>query len=251
MPEQFTPTAPRRPNKYETHMYYQRPTEGPRGEVVQNPGWITVGGVKGDKRTRYEDWKRFTALRQFGEIPSGHSNQWEHILCQPGGPEAFPVDQVLTLRWYNPQEIPMDCAWMGRDEEPCPYMMKLRSEGVRFPQLEGHEVIERQCPECERAKFATVDGVGGVGALARHLSIIHDWTPERLKKYGEAMGIDFDAVYSRKTQEKTFSFKPEHARNGVACDECDWEPDATSDGSPLRQLQGHKMGAHKKEPVTA
>jgi len=248
MPDEFRPSSPRRQSKHETHMYYQRPVTGSRGETLQNPGWIVVGGVKGGKRDRYEDWKGFKPLKQFGEIPDNHTNPWEFILTQPGGPESFPVDQLLTLRWYDPTVIPTDCVWEGKDEEACPYMLKLKREGVQFPQLGGHEVVERQCPECERASFATIDGVGGIGPLARHLTIMHDWTPERLKKYGDAMNIDFEAVYSRKTQEKIFNFG---ARADFSCDECDWKADEAKDASPKNQLQGHKMGAHKKEPVTA
>ncbi len=39
------------------------------------------------------------------------TNEWEHILTQPNGPAAFPLEQVMALRWYNPADIPKDCDW--------------------------------------------------------------------------------------------------------------------------------------------
>lgn len=242
MPQGYTPQEKRkRPGKYESNMYYRRPANG------QRPGWIIVGGVKGEKRRVFEDIRGFKALPEFGELPHGHTNPWEHILTSPGGPEAFPVDQVMSLRWYNEDDIPTDCEWEGKDEEACPMMIKLKTEGVVFPQLTGHTIIEHSCPECDRPPFSTVDGMGGIEPLARHLKIMHGWDAQNLMKWGEATGIDFQKVYSKERMEKTFDFTPSENAD-FSCTQCDWKPDG--EGAPSKQLAGHKMGAHK-EPVTA
>lgn len=236
--DQFTPRR-KRQGKFEVHMYYRRP------EGVRHPGWITVKGSKGEKKERYED-RGIMALREFGELRDGHTNPWEIILTHPDGPKAFPVDQVMQARWYDPKNIPTECRWEGKDEEPCPWMLKLESEGVHFPQLDDHEVTERSCPQCDRPPFVMVDNLGGVEPLARHLTIIHGWDTDQLRKYGAAVGIDFDMIYSKAGKEKTFKFG---ARADLSCGECEWKPDPEKE-HPARQLQGHKLGAHKAE-VTA
>lgn len=244
MVETFRPkqSARGKKSKYETHMYYRRPSSG------EDPDWIVVGGVKGGKRERYEDLKGFTPLKEFEEIPNGHSNPWEYILTQPNGPKAFPADQVLKFRWHNPEDLPTECYWVDKDENPCPYMEKLKAEGVHFPQLAGHTVTDHSCPECDnRAPFSTIDGVGGVGDLAKHLSIMHNWDVDRMKKYGAAVGIDFDAAYSKIVKSKTWEFG---AAGDFSCTACEWKPDPEKEASPQKQYAGHKLGAHK-EPVTA
>ncbi|KKM96952.1 hypothetical protein LCGC14_1172980 [marine sediment metagenome] len=248
MPEAFNPDMPRRGkrSKYEKHMYYRKPDRG------SEANWITVKGRKHGKQDRLEDYKGFTPLKQFGELIDGHTNQWESIFLQEGGPEAFPVDQVLTLRWYNPADLPTDCSYGNDDDPPCPYMMKLKEEGVKFPQLEGHKVVELFCPECDRAPFGVVNGVGGIGPLARHLSTMHDWDADRMAKYGEKVGIDFDEAYSSERQSKTWEFggaESPSVRADFSC-ECGWAPNSEKDVPPQKQLRGHQLGAHK-EPVTA
>ena len=230
--DQFTPRRNTQ-SKYEAHMYYRRPEGG------RHPGWITIKGSKGGKKDRYEE-RGIIALKDFGTLQDGHTNPWEQILTHPDGPAAFPVEQVIAARWYDSKNIPTECRWEGKDGEYCPVMLKLQ-QGITFPQLEGHEVIERPCPQCDRPPFVTVNGVGGVESLARHLTIIHGWDANQLKKYGDAVSLDFDLVYSKAAMEKTFKFG---TKADFGCGECDWKPDAEKE-HPARQLQGHKMGAHK------
>lgn len=229
------PTKRKRASKHETHMYYRKPN-----------GWIIVGGVKGGKKDVFEEQRGFTPLKQFGELQDNHTNEWEHILTHPDGPVAFPLEQVMAFRWYNPDDIPKSCDWEDDEEEPCPVMLKLMSEPVVFPQLSGHKVTELSCPECDKPPFSVVDGVGGIQPLARHLSIMHDWDMDKLKKYGDAVDIDFDMAWSNAKRSKEFDFA---VRADFSC-ECGWKPDEDKDASPQKQLAGHNMGAHK-EPVTA
>ena len=90
------------------------------------------------------------------------------------GPAEFPLEQIMALRWWRPQDVPLP--------------------GVRFPQLTGHKVKEIPCPDCKRPFFA-MDGEGGVAELARHLRIMHNWDTKQLDTYGERVGINFDAIY--------------------------------------------------------
>ena len=246
MPETFDPDMTRRgmKSKFEKHMYYRKPDEGTEAN------WITVKGVKGGKRERLEDYRNFTPLREFGELVDGHTNPWEVIFLQEGGPAAFPVEQVLTLRWYNPKDLPTECGWGDEDDPPCPYMMKLKEDGVHFPQLANHKVVELLCPECDRAPFGVIDGVGGIGPLARHLSIMHDWDADRMKKYGKRVDIDFDLAYSAERQSKTWEFGDTPVTHADFPCGCGWEPNSEKEASPSKQLRGHQLGAHK-EPVTA
>lgn len=244
MAEPQAMSALRKQGKYAKHMYARRPTEG------NDPGWIVVV-----TRSNLEDYmiRGFIPLWQYGymedyfkahPLPPERSvppeGKWWQILTQPGGPEEFPVDQVLTLRWYRSEDCPLP--------------------GVRFPQLAGHKVKEFKCPECRRAFYAQ-DGTGGIADLGIHLKYIHSWDRPSLVNYGETVGIDFNAIYSK--IEKTYEFEPESepepeapvSESGLEtvgkfdCDQCDWKPKQKAK-RPGRALMMHKQGSHP-EPVPA
>ena len=172
-----------RGGKYKRHQYYRRPDEG------EERRWIVVAG-----RQDLEDMLilGFEPLMKYGLLPVNipgtdepESNIWRHILSHPDGPGEFTAEQVMVSRWYR--------------EEDCPV------PGTVFPQLQGHKVKEYQCPECRRLPFAAIDGFGGVEPLGRHLRLIHSWDRVSLVKYGEKVGIDFDAIYSSVETEVVFS----------------------------------------------
>ena len=158
------PTSGRR----EKEIYYRRPMRG------QQAGWIIWGGSRSG--TILQDFIRrgFQPLYDYGELRHDLDTPWRQILEHPNGPAEFPVDQVITLRWYTDPPI----------------------EGVKFPQLQGHKVKEYKCPECDRDSFIAVDGLGGIEHLARHLRLMHDWDRQSLTTYGKQVGIDFDAIYT-------------------------------------------------------
>ena len=155
--------------KYTKDGYYRRPNEG------EDAGWIIVGPVSANG-TVVEDFieRGFEPLRKYGHISHTEKNPWRTILEHPDGPGEFPLDQIMALRWWRPQDIPLP--------------------GVHFPQLAGHKVKEIPCPDCKRPFFA-VDGEGGVGELAKHLRIMHGWDTKQLDTYGERVDINFDAIY--------------------------------------------------------
>ncbi len=176
-------------------IYYRKPNKGLEAK------WITWGdSLSGSK---YRDYVRrgFVPLEQYGTINNVQRDLrafgskstvaspefdaanpmaaaryiWEQILTHPDGPAEFPVEQILTYRWYRPEFCPV--------------------ENVEFPQLVGLKIKEYRCPErCGRPPFVDVDGVGGVTNLANHLRISHEWDRISIMGYGEKVGIDFNKL---------------------------------------------------------
>lgn len=218
--------------KFDRAMFAKRPMTG------EDPGWIVV-----ISRSNLDDYlmRGFEALWQYGFIKEGEG-LWERILKHPDGPAEFPVEQILQLRWWLPEDCPV--------------------KGIKFPQLEGHRAKGLKCPECKRS-FYTYDGLGGIEDLGRHLRITHSWPWPSLVKYGEKAGIDFEAIYSN--IEKTYEFDggaigeaPEEAppdESGLVkvgefdCDECDWKPKLQAKQPGVALFQ-HKRHAHP-QPVSA
>ncbi len=217
--------------KFDRSMYARRPKDG------LNPGWITV-----ISRTNVTDYlsRGFEALWKYGFIKPDQANRWVQILQHPDGPAEFPAEQVMIARWYRPEDNPLP--------------------GTKFPQLTGHKVKEYKCPECKRT-FPAFDGLGGIEDLGRHLRLIHSWDRASLVKYGETVGIDFDAIYSNIETEYEFDGsavgeapeEPPPAAGGMEtvgefdC-ECGWTP------RPNAKKPGFALMMHKrshKEPVPA
>lgn len=167
-------------------VYYKRPSTG------ANPGWIIWGdSVSGSKLRDYLR-RGYQPLMQYGVINSSYRDNaafgsktrpgepgwtterylWEQILTAPGGPEEFPIEQIVAFRWYRPENCPVP--------------------DTVFPQLKGVKIREYRCPECNHAPFVEVAGAGGVTGLSNHLRIAHGWDRVSLNAYGERVGIDFN-----------------------------------------------------------
>lgn len=216
--------------KFEKHGYYRRPLDG------EEAGWIVVSGTNPERQSdlfrrgfiplpKYGNIEDYEArARRTGQMADDEviDTPWRPILEHPDGPAEFPAEQVMILRWYK--------------EEDCPV------PGTAFPQLKGHRVIEYKCPECSRPPFAAINGMGGIEPLARHLRVLHSWDRASLVRYGERVGLDFDAIYS--TIQETVEFgeaeKPKK-KSGFACDECDWKPKANAKRPALA------LSLHSKE----
>ena len=202
--------------KFDRAMYFRRP------DKPYHRRWITWGS-----RTHMEGFliRGFEPLWKYGYVASDDPNPpWGTILNHPEGPLEFPAEQVISHRWYIPEQCPVP--------------------SVRFPQLQGNKVTHYPCPECERAPFIAVNGLGGIEDLARHLRLMHAWDRPSLMKYGEKVGLDFDVVYG--DLKESFDFNAEPAT--VKCDECDFtvSPDSKA---PAASLRMHKLGAHKQLEV--
>ena len=202
-------------------IYYRRPKKG------ENAGWIIWGdSISGSK---FRDYARrgFQALLQYGTINTVERDNrafgtkisppapefrdltmnmfharylWEAILTHPDGPAEFPVEQIVTARWYRPENVPV--------------------ADVIFPQLKGLKIKEYNCPErCGRPAFVDIDGVGGVTSLANHLKISHEWDRVNISAYGDRVGIDFnklDVVLAPVTEYEVSAEVPSYV-----CKECD------------------------------
>ena len=125
-------------------------------------GWITWADTESGTKMRDYSRRGFEPLWKYGNFnvdgyPGSPVQIWERILSHPDGPAEFPVEQVVSLRWYNQPPVP----------------------GVRFPQLTGLKIKEYRCPECDRAPFVHVVSMpkmpSGIMGLGNHLRIHHDW----------------------------------------------------------------------------
>lgn len=194
------------------------------GQPANKAGWITWGdSVSGTKQRDYRI-RGFTPLSQYGSLNNeqrrlaliaqaqeeGWTPQrfqaewiWGPILRSAGGPEEFPLDQVVALRWF--------------DSRHCP--IKDISPRDLFPQLTGKAIRNRRCPQCNR-NYPEVDGRGVAQPMANHLRIEHDFDMQNILAYGERAGIDFTAVefdLTAETEEFDFGASEEAT---LTCDEC-------------------------------
>lgn len=149
----------------ERAMYYRKPPKG------NEAGWIVVNGTNPERQQGLFS-KGCVPLQQYGfvdpqsvehEDPS--YRQWAQILRAPGGPEEFPVEQLIAFRWYDPEVCPVP--------------------GVRFPQLDGVAIQRVWCPECETVYFHKPNH------LARHLRVMHDYDRAEIIAVGQELGISF------------------------------------------------------------
>lgn len=156
-------------------MYYRKP---PRGAEA---GWIVVNGTN-PERQQGLFMKGFVPLQQYGfvnpqdvVIPDHLAEMdeallrsyrtWSKILLAPGGAEEFPVDQLVSYRWYDPSVCPIRSA--------------------RFPQLVGVTITRVWCEECSAVYYHKPTH------LARHLRTVHQYDRADVRAYGEQYGITF------------------------------------------------------------
>lgn len=155
------------------HCYYLRPD-----------GWIMVGQANDTAVANYRS-KGIQALLEFGRFPLNPPvrvnaakqpmpqwqpllDPWDHLLLQQGGPELFPVEQVVAFGWHRGKgatwyEYTADGGW------------RQHRRRIEFPQLFGLQVADANCGVCGKV-FGAVD-LETAEALARqHTSIAH---PER------------------------------------------------------------------------
>lgn len=166
-------------------IYYRRPRKGAM------PGWIIWSDSQPGKRSDMII-RGFIPLPQYGRIHDGDDRDgrlfeahgpWGAILSRPGGPAEFPADQVITYRWYRPENVGSPDLNKGQVAVP----------NVRFPQLLEHvkdsPIREFPCPECDQRTFLQAVH------LARHLRNSHDWDRADILSWGAAIGVDFSREY--------------------------------------------------------
>lgn len=177
-------------------MYYRKP---PRGAEA---GWIVVNGTNAERQQGLFQ-KGFVPLQQYGfvdpqavVVPDGQMDEddpravsyrtWSKILLAPGGPDEFPVEQLIAYRWYDPTVCPVPTA--------------------RFPQLVGVTITRVWCEECSTVYYHRPTH------LARHLRTVHHYDRADVRAYGEQYGINFarDLGDTKRTVEAvTYKLPPE------------------------------------------
>lgn len=170
------------PNRKQSEVviYYRRPNNREWG----NANWIVWADSQLNKLAIFQ-LQGYEPLFKYG--PIGRANchydsaeAWAPILNHPDGPAEFPVDQILSYRWHDPAFLP---------------------KGVRkdivFPQLEGLEIIEYDCIECDHKTFRQAIH------LARHLRNAHDYDRAEIMALGERLGIDFTKEFAPKSRRTT------------------------------------------------
>jgi hypothetical protein len=191
-------------------IYYRRPFKTRDGEPAENAGWIVFADSLSGTKLRDYEVRGFTPLRSYGRLNDEERLndvikrskrerwtprqfdaewQWGQILRSPGGPEEFPLDQIMTLRWFDPQQCPI------KDIDPVDL----------FPQLRGHRVKKYRCPQCPRS-FYEVDGAGAAEPFANHLRIQHDYDMQNILVYGDKIGLNFTAVQYGGEQSEEITF---------------------------------------------
>jgi hypothetical protein len=243
-----------------------------RNEVViyyrRKNGWITRGPTQPAKQVIMMR-KGCTPLAQYGQII--HSEDTWGPILRNGGAHEFPVEQVLTYRWYRKDMLPdlRPIVQQGRD-----FVRQGTQPSVHFPQLAGVKIVEYPCPEPCNRSFHSPLHLGG------HLRVMHEYDRSEILKYGEAMGIDFTKVPGGKAivaydgseaaeaaqevvadaEEPVFAtvsaetpateeIKQEVETEPISCPDCDWQskPDAAK---PEVALNMHRRHRHP-EPVPA
>jgi hypothetical protein len=212
-------------------MYYRKPD-----------GWI----VPAQSAPNYFAGKLargFTPLPQYGTFTPGqmsedvrgipfdaHTEMWR-VIFQKDGAEAFPVEQIIAYNWHLSP----------------PYA------GVTFPQMEGVEVPELDCPECE------IPPCHDISDLASHLRIGHKYTRTDLRVYGDEIGIKFDRKRTKvrmRPELKEALTKVEETttvtlERGDPCgvDGCGWRP--TKGKNYEKAMKGHRRMKHQSGTVPA
>jgi len=212
-------------------IYYRKPD-----------GWIVP--AKGNPQSFASKVRRgYTPLPQYGTYTPGessedvrgvpfnaHAEMWR-VIFQKDGAEAFPIDQIIAYNWHLTP----------------PYA------GVTFPQMEGVEVPQLDCPECDLVPCHDV------ADLANHLRIRHGYTRTDLKAYGDEIDIKFDRKRTKvqirpglkealaQAEETT----PTTLERGEACglNGCTWAP--TKGKNYEKAMKGHRRKIHQSGTVPA
>ena len=177
-----------RASREEQVIYFRRPRGG------THSGWILWSDSQTGKRSDMII-RGFMPITKYGHIcdEDKHENgrtfltygAWGPILCHPDGPAEFPLEQILTYRWYSEEGLRASCnGLLPNNKQP----MRL------FPQLnefvrDGGEITEYPCPECSDKNYLQALH------LARHLRNAHDWDRMDILQWGTSIGVDFSREF--------------------------------------------------------
>ena len=221
------------------------PGKGRHGYYKKPDGWLVVASTTPTNRSDYE-YKGFRFLARYGEFVNGTAelrakqnerdakgNPWNpaiepwRLVFQLGGADEFPIDQIIAYRWHV---------------RP-PY------REVQFPQLQGVEITNYGCPECEKGLFASTNPHEAAQQLRIHLtsavSDSHRYTPSDLRALGQEWDIDFESsriarrsVQLKPPEEPEVTEVPDLTLSSkYRCVQCGYEPKGKA---PWLALKNHK-----------
>lgn len=160
--------------KWERVIYYRNPARNFLGEVHLEANWISWSDSQTLKRAD-RMLLGYMPLELFGAIHDS-KHPWEGILAHPQGAGMFPVDQILSYKWYDIANLKRD--WLG-----CP--ANVTSPAQVFGQLRGVPIELFTCPNCRNREFTNS------GGLFSHMHNTHDMAPSDIFAYFEHEGIEF------------------------------------------------------------
>lgn len=126
--------------------------------------WVMPGPGKG------------STVRDRRGIPFNPGEEpWRLIFQHPDGAGTFPIGQVIAYRWHI---------------RP-PY------REIAFPQMDGIEIYDLFCPECDKGIFSAEHEQDAADLLRQHLTsqfdTPHSYRPEDLRALGQEINVDFFA----------------------------------------------------------
>ena len=179
-------------SKEEKVIYYKAPEITVMGKPYANASWIDWGDSQSSKRMVMIE-RGWIPLTKFGPVRDSLF-PWVTILMHPDGPAMFPVEQLLSQRWWNRDILKAQWPAEPRTYYGTPTMPSGFTPERLFKQLAGVQIVEYQCPQCTDRTVRTPMG------LFQHLSITHDWDTKDIFTYGEKAGIDFEIVFNKRSK---------------------------------------------------
>lgn len=231
------------------------PGRGKHGYYRKTNGWVVVASTTPSNRSDYE-YKGFTFMPQYGEFRNGTNEaraaQLEHddrgmpwnpavepwrLIFQRQGAKEFPIEQIIAHRWHLTP----------------PY------REVAFPQLEGVEIVNYFCPECDKGVFSSVNANEAAEQLRTHLTCgtnnRHSYTPTDLRELGKELTINFESARVGRIERQAPSIQEAPAEapaltpvERLTCDEegCDYITREDSK-DPEASKRMHERSHQKKE----
>lgn len=230
-------------------IYYQKPPRWADGRLNVEANWVYWAEAQQDVQLQAMA-QGSRPLEFLGSVdPQGDPHaalygQWARILLHPKGPELFPVDQLLTYRWYDPEKLPLPqftpCEAEIAKETYCGQIHR-----ISFPQLRGVEITEIPCPDCkDRIFFEPIH-------LAWHLRNQHNYERVDLMALGELMGVSFERVFANAAAPRTFRIGG-RAAEGVQRNMAEPEPEPSratvAQWKPPSRDELRAQAAAKPEP---